>query len=164
MVSRIAILGPAGSGKSTLGDRLSSLLSIPVLHLDYLAYKGNWVQVPAEDFRRAIQERIGESTSWIVDGNYSEDARITHWPSTELFIVLDWPYCVILYRLLKRTLWRCWDRGPLFPGTQCAESLRLAFADRESILLYSLWAWWMGKQQMLVGKVRQECPATPVVV
>lgn len=38
----MAILGPSGTGKSTLARRLGRSLGVPVIHLDALYWRAGW--------------------------------------------------------------------------------------------------------------------------
>jgi adenylate kinase family enzyme len=66
-VKRVAILGPAGAGKSRLARELSEILELPVVHLDRLYWRPNWVPTPEPEWE-AIQRREVERESWIADG------------------------------------------------------------------------------------------------
>lgn len=70
--SRICIIGPSNSGKSTLALALGKTLGIPTHHLDQLAHlpHTNWHRRPDADFVHAHDEIIRKE-SWVVDGNYS---------------------------------------------------------------------------------------------
>ncbi len=70
--SRIAIIGPSNSGKSTLADIMSRTWNIPVYHLDQYAHIPNtaWVRRPNDDLA-ADHTRVITEDSWVIDGNYS---------------------------------------------------------------------------------------------
>ena len=67
LVKRIALLGPAGAGKSWIGRQLARLLDVPVIHLDRLYWKPGWVATPDAEWQE-IQLRELERDSWIADG------------------------------------------------------------------------------------------------
>jgi hypothetical protein len=66
-VKRVAILGPAGAGKSRLARELSEILELPVVHLDRLYWRPNWVPTPEPEWE-AIQRGEVQRESWIADG------------------------------------------------------------------------------------------------
>lgn len=68
---RICILGPSCAGKSTLSEKLSKKLKLPLLHLDQIAFipGTNWVQRPKEEMKRAHDAFI-KKPRWIIDGQY----------------------------------------------------------------------------------------------
>ena len=47
---RIMIVGSSGSGKTTFSRNLHKKLNLPVIHLDKLFWKENWVQTPREEW------------------------------------------------------------------------------------------------------------------
>jgi len=65
---KIAIVGNAGSGKSTLSQKLHRILNIPVFHLDKYFWKPNWAH-PDPDEYKIIHDNLCESGEWIIDGN-----------------------------------------------------------------------------------------------
>ena len=70
--NKICIIGCSSTGKSTLADRLSKQLGLPVTHLDFLAHEtgSNWVRRPNDQLILAHQ-KILQEPGWIIEGNYS---------------------------------------------------------------------------------------------
>lgn len=108
--SRICIIGPSNSGKSTLAVWLAGRLGVPAVHLDQLAHVPNsaWQRRPDADFISAHDQVIAED-SWIIEGNYSicmpqRFARAT------TVIWLDPPRLGCLWRYVLRSLWSSVDR------------------------------------------------------
>jgi adenylate kinase family enzyme len=98
----VIILGSAGSGKSTLSQKLSVILSLPVIHLDKYFWMPNWVQTPNEEWDKIVEDFTMEE-QWIIDGNYSRtmDIRIKR---ADLIIYLDMPRWLCLYQIFKRRI------------------------------------------------------------
>ncbi len=67
--SRIVVVGPPGSGKTTFSKRIQSLLEHPTYHLDDLLWGARWEQVDIQVFIDAQQRIVGEE-SWIIDGTH----------------------------------------------------------------------------------------------
>lgn len=66
---RVYIVGPPGSGKSTLGRRLAHVTGLPVHELDEVyRHGGGRNPLRPEDQREADVRRIIESRRWIVEG------------------------------------------------------------------------------------------------
>jgi adenylate kinase family enzyme len=86
---RIAILGGAGAGKSTLSLALGRRLGLPVVHLDRLRYGPGWTEVEPALFRRRVAEAAA-AEAWVVDGTYGE-ARELMLPRAEVVLWLDQP-------------------------------------------------------------------------
>jgi adenylate kinase family enzyme len=66
-MTRVAIIGNAGGGKSTLCAQLGKALNLPVYPVDKLQWKPGWVLVPAEEFHRTHEQWL-QLDRWIIDG------------------------------------------------------------------------------------------------
>ena len=108
---RVAILGGAGAGKSTLARRLGDALGAPVIHLDRLAYRAEWVRVDAETFRARLAPLVGAPT-WVADGTYPEVADLVL-GRADLILWLDQP--------VWRRLWRAWRKSRIHRGRPRAD-------------------------------------------
>ena len=99
---RIIIIGSPGSGKSTLSEKLSEKLCIPVTHLDKLWWKSGWVESTKEEFDQKLDAVLMED-KWIIDGNYSRtlEKRLQR---ADTVIFLDYPTLTCLYRVFKRVM------------------------------------------------------------
>ncbi|MRD48078.1 toxin [Caenimonas koreensis DSM 17982] len=133
---RIVIVGMAGAGKTTLGQRLAQLTAIPHTELDGLFWGPDWEpRLPAfhDDVRR-----VAAGERWITDGNYST-VRDILWPRAQLVVWLNLPFTTIFRRVLLRTVQRSFKGTQLWQGNR--ESWRRAFFSRESLL------WWVIKHR-----------------
>lgn len=120
---RIMIIGCGGAGKSTLARQLGEITGLPVTHLDIEHWHPNWVATPKEEWRRKVEELV-QQDRWIIDGNYTGTLPI-RMAAAETIIVLDYPWWLCLWRVLKRQIiYRGRTRPDLTPG--CIEQL-----DRE---------------------------------
>jgi adenylate kinase family enzyme len=131
---RVWIVGPCGSGKSWLADRLAVLRGVPAVHLDDLHHLPGWRESPPEELRAKV-DAATRGPAWVADGNYSTviaDLRAR----ADLTVWLDLPFHVTFPRVVSRTLRRA------FTGELCCngnrESLVTAFFRRDSILLWSI--------------------------
>lgn len=71
---RVAIIGNAGSGKTTLAHRLAGKLSAPVLDLDTVAWEPGKLahpRAPAEAIR-AVREFCAQHEFWVIEGCYGD--------------------------------------------------------------------------------------------
>ena len=101
-MKRIALLGPAGAGKSWIGRQLAGLLGVPVIHLDRLYWKPGWVR-PSDDEWRERQRALLAGEGWIIDGNYNE-TLLLRVERAETVIFLDSPWWLCASRAFVRGL------------------------------------------------------------
>src|SRR5437868_585603 len=64
---RIAVIGNAGGGKTTMCRKLSDALNIPVHHVDLIQWQPGWQRTSAEVFTSAHEKILAEDR-WIIDG------------------------------------------------------------------------------------------------
>ena len=101
-MKRVAILGPAGAGKSRLARELSEILDLPVVHLDRLYWKPNWVPTPDPEWE-AIQRREIERESWIADGIQEERVMPRLWLDTaDTIVFIDASPLACVWRVTRR--------------------------------------------------------------
>ena len=135
----MAIYGPTGSGKSTLGRLIGERLGLPFVELDGIFHRPGWEPTPTEEFRAAVQEELARNQDgWVVDGNY-RSVRDLILPQADTVVWLRLPFRVVFPRLVGRTFGRAWSRELLW-GTN-RESWRKSLFTRESILLWSITSW-----------------------
>lgn len=128
-MKKVIVIGSGGAGKSTFSRRLGEKLGLPVIHLDQLYWRPNWVEPPKEEWAETVRG-ILRNESWIIDGNYggTRDMRLQ---ACDTVIFLDLPRYVCLYRVLKRAIqYRGKTRPDMAAG--CNERIDLEF---------SWWVW-----------------------
>ena len=114
--TRICIMGPSNSGKSTLAEAIGRAQSLEVVHLDQLHHlpHTDWVPRPPDEFT-ALHDRAITGDRWVIEGNYSRLLPQRLERATG-FILLDVPTTITLYRYVRR----CWferdRRGALEGG------------------------------------------------
>ncbi len=131
MAARVLVYGVTGSGKTTFARKMAERTGLPWHAVDDLTWEPGWVEVPADEQRRRI-EQICAGERWILDAAYGKwlDVPLAR---AELIVALDYPRWLSLGRLVRRTILRSVDRRPVCNGN--TESFRLAFS-RESIVGY----------------------------
>ncbi|HET6511824.1 MAG TPA: AAA family ATPase [Candidatus Kapabacteria bacterium] len=128
---RIVVIGTSGSGKTTLAKTLARRLGLKYVELDELHWAPDWVEVPDELMRRKLKEEVA-GEAWVVDGNYVR-MRDQIWSRAELIVWLNYPFRVVFWRALRRTIGRILRSETLWHGNK--ESWRMLFS-KESIMLW----------------------------
>jgi len=133
-MERISVVGTSGSGKTTISGKIAGILRVPHIELDSLNWEADWRPVPKDIFRSRVREAIN-ADRWVVDGNYSKDARDLIWERADTIVWLNYSLPVIIYRIVRRTFRR------LVFGEECCngnrENLSKTFS-RDSIILWAL--------------------------
>lgn len=88
-MEKVIIIGCPGSGKSTFGRKLKSIIGLPLYHLDMMFWNEDRTTVSKEAFIRRLQEVMNNS-KWIIDGNYGNTMEMRIKESDTVFY-LDYP-------------------------------------------------------------------------
>lgn len=115
---RFCILGPPGSGKTTLSKKLHQLLQIPIVQMNELseAFFRVYGRGPSEEEWRLLLVQVLADKIWITDG-YMQATISTRLELADIVILLDIP----LYRCLWNALVRGWRNLLGFSNTASAE-------------------------------------------
>ena len=90
MGPRIAIIGNAGGGKSTLARRLGQLLDLPVTHVDSVQYQSGWQRSDNGECD-SILEAVANNGRWIIDGFGNNDVIEQRIAVADTVIHIDFP-------------------------------------------------------------------------
>ena len=101
-MSRIVILGCAGSGKTTLAHRLSEHTGAPVISLDAI-WQPQWTNDDVANFR-ALMKQAHAGETWISDGNFAVATFDLRLPRATLVVWLDRPRLFCAWRAITRVL------------------------------------------------------------
>jgi adenylate kinase family enzyme len=103
---RVVILGPGGSGKSTLGRRLGARVGLPVVELDELFWGPGLEPTPPEHWHTVV-DRLAAEADWIIDGDLGpHDVLRPRLERADTVVVLD----ISLWRCVWRSLMRSRQR------------------------------------------------------
>ncbi len=144
-LSRIAVVGSTGSGKTTLARQLAERLGLPYVELDALHWEPNWTEATDEALRARVLAAT-ESGRWVVDGNYSKVHDLTL-ARAQTLVWLDYSFARTSLQLLRRTFGRATRHAELWSGNR--ESLRMALLSRDSILLWLLRSYGRNRRRYL---------------
>ena len=103
---KIRIIGPVGSGKTTLAHQISARTGLTVTSLDELNWErltqGDRHREPAE--RQAILDRVLKQDSWLIEGTQYRSGQAV-FDAADIIYVMDLPcwqvYCAIAKRWLQ---------------------------------------------------------------
>jgi adenylate kinase family enzyme len=133
-MQRVVVVGPPGSGKTTVGAEIGKRLGVPHTQLDSLWWDPNWTEAGHETFRARLEPLV-TGDRWVLDGNYvgAGSADIA-WPRADTIVWLDLGRGVTVPRVVWRTFTRAIRRTELWSGNR--ESIRLALRA-DSIIWYA---------------------------
>jgi adenylate kinase family enzyme len=143
---RIAIIGTAGSGKTTLARRLSARLEIPCIELDSLYWEPDWKPAYFLDFRERV-EHATDAPVWIADGNYHTSRDIV-WERAEALLWLDFGLFLSLGRLLRRTARRVRTGEELWNGNRENIWSQLKVWSTDSLIHWFFKTYWRRKREI----------------
>jgi adenylate kinase family enzyme len=135
-VRKVAVVTSAsGAGGTTVGRAIATRLDLPFHELDALFWQPDWTEPEREEFRERVAEIVA-TESWVIDGSYQSWIDQLVLGRADVVVWLDLPTRVWLPRLVRRTVSRARSGEELWDGNR--ESLRNAFASRDSLILFSL--------------------------
>lgn len=142
---KIVIIGTTSSGKSTLASQLAKKIGADYIELDALHWEPNWVEAPDEVFRERVETAI-KSAGWVVAGNYSV-VRDVLWRRAEAVIWLDYPFHIVFWRLLTRTIRRSFHQEVLWNGNRENFWMHLKLWSDESLFHWLFKTYWRRKRE-----------------
>lgn len=101
-MKRVLILGCPASGKSTFARALAVSTGLPVVHLDRLYWRANWIEAAEEEFHAQLAAELAKDV-WIMDGNYSSTIA-PRLALADTAIFLDFPRWLCLWRAVRRVI------------------------------------------------------------
>ncbi len=100
-MTRIAVIGNAGGGKSTMCRKLSTALNIPLFPIDKIQWKSGWNPAPYDEVK-AQHDRILAQEKWIIDGWGTFDLIETRFNEADTIIFVDHPLLIHYWWAAKR--------------------------------------------------------------
>ena len=123
MYKKITIVGGPGSGKTTLSNKLSEILNIPVTHIDGIHHLPNWKERDKSE-RDSIILKLIENDEWIIDGTYKATLK-PRFEAADVIIFLDYSTFTLVKGVMKRFLKNKGKEKAEIPG--CKEKMDKEF-------------------------------------
>ncbi|MEX2296987.1 MAG: hypothetical protein WD715_06210, partial [Dongiaceae bacterium] len=101
--TRVAIIGNAGGGKSTLARKLGAARGLPCHAVDQLQWLPGWRPAPQQEFD-ARHDAILAGERWIVDGVGGLDAIARRIARADTVLLVDLPLRTHLWWATKRQI------------------------------------------------------------
>ena len=102
--NKIAIVGVAGAGKSTLAMQLEIELNLPVYYTDQFSWANGWGKAKSNDEILNYVDNILQKPEWLIEGylGYTQlpDKRLQ---AADFVIVLDYSRLRLAWHILKRS-------------------------------------------------------------
>lgn len=113
-VKRIAVVGNAGGGKTTLSRRLAEIHHLPLTHVDAIQFvAGMKIRPHAESL--AILNQIQNQDLWIIDGYGPLDIIEKRFLLADRIVFVDLPLWRHYWWCTKRQIINLWSRRPELP-------------------------------------------------
>jgi adenylate kinase family enzyme len=119
-----------------VASALAQALGYPHVELDSIFHQPGWTPLEAAEFRRRVEEAT-ESTTWVVDGNYSA-IRDVVWERADTVVYLDLPLHAVLSRLVPRTVRRVIGRTELWNGNREPLSNLWSINPEKSVIAWAV--------------------------
>jgi adenylate kinase family enzyme len=162
-MKRILILGPSGTGKTTLSRRLAERLEIPTLHLDTVYWIRDWEHLSKDEFHQWMAHYLKEHPSWVIDGNYTNNRHFDlRLKLADTIILLDYGTQAALKGIHERAAtYKHQVRSDMAEG--CVEGIDQAFLQYVAFYYKTRMKWLkamvmrhQGQKRILVFKNRDE--------
>jgi hypothetical protein len=118
-MQRVAIIGNAGGGKSTLARTLAARCGLPVYEVDRLQWQPGWNHTAPDEIARTHASWLATS-AWIIDGWGGWDALTARFEQADTIILVDYPLVVHYWWALKRQIQSLWRTDPAWPPPGCS--------------------------------------------
>ena len=118
-MSRIAIIGNAGGGKSILARKLGGKFQVPVYEFDTIQWRPGWVQNHQEDISLTHDNWL-EQPNWIIDGWGSWDLLKERFDAADTLIFVDLPLMNHYWWALKRQVTAIFGLTKDWPPEGCS--------------------------------------------
>jgi adenylate kinase family enzyme len=109
-MERIAVIGNAGGGKSTLARKLAARGGLPYVEIDSLLWQPGWQLTPAEIYE-AEHSRLIAQPSWVIDGLGRLESVTARLSRSSEIVFIDMPLWMHCWLVAERQI--AWAKGEL---------------------------------------------------
>lgn len=102
-MQRVAVIGNAGGGKSTLTRTLGKVFNLPIHPVDRVQWQPGWQRVPEEEVTVKL-DALASGDRWIIDGWGSWSAIERRFAAADTVIVVDHPVWVHFWWAAERQI------------------------------------------------------------
>ena len=102
-MTRVAIIGNAGGGKSTLSRKLSQARRLPLYAIDRIQWKPGWLPAPADELQTRHDQILAQER-WILDGWGTWELIAARFAAADTIILIDHPLSIHYWWAIKRQL------------------------------------------------------------
>jgi len=120
-MTRVAVIGPGGAGKSHIARQLGEAVGARVIELDRLFWRPGWVETPAPEWEEIQRQELSQEP-WVVEGLHEETMHL--WlEAADTIVFLDVSPLVATWRVSRRRL-SADDRSTAPDGCEPAPAYR----------------------------------------
>jgi adenylate kinase family enzyme len=101
-----------------LAQALAEGCGLPYVELDELYHQPGWVQKDRRSMAADVQELLGSTAEWVIDGNYNSSGGRQVRSIADMIVFLDLPRSLVMRRIVWRTLRRAALREELWNGNR----------------------------------------------
>jgi adenylate kinase family enzyme len=102
-MTRVAVIGNAGGGKSTLCRALAAARGLPYVAVDQMQWRPGWDLVPDDAFL-AMHDAVLDRPTWIIDGFGPWTAIERRFEAADTIVLVDMPFWRHLWWAAKRQI------------------------------------------------------------
>jgi len=101
-MTRVAVIGPGGAGKSHIARQLGEAVGARVIELDRLFWRPGWVETPAPEWEELQRQELSHEP-WVVEGLHADTMHL--WlEAADTIVFLDVSPLVATWRVSRRRL------------------------------------------------------------
>lgn len=113
-ISRVAVVGNAGGGKTALSLRLAGLYRLPLTHVDAIQFVPGMKIRPYKESIQILSQIQGQS-EWIIDGYGPLDIIVRRFELADRIVFVDFPIWRHFWWCTKRQIRNLWSRRVELP-------------------------------------------------